>query len=96
MPYKDLKKRQVYNREWNKKYYSKNKKKEIARVKKMEHVAISPSFLFAEVPGLSIEVRERLSKTRPQTLGQASRISGVTPAALSLLAIYLRRDLKAA
>jgi tRNA uridine 5-carboxymethylaminomethyl modification enzyme len=43
------------------------------------------------IPALSVEVRQKLQKHRPETLGQASRISGVTPAAISLLLVHLRR-----
>ena len=45
----------------------------------------------AQVQALSIEVRQKLARQRPETLGQASRISGVTPAAISLLLIHLRK-----
>jgi tRNA uridine 5-carboxymethylaminomethyl modification enzyme len=44
-----------------------------------------------QVSALSIEVRQKLSRHRPETLGQASRISGVTPAAISLLLIHLKK-----
>ena len=47
---------------------------------------------YSEVGGLSIEVRQKLDKQKPETLGQASRISGVTPAAISLLLIYLKKQ----
>jgi tRNA uridine 5-carboxymethylaminomethyl modification enzyme len=43
------------------------------------------------VHGLSIEVRQRLEHARPETLGQASRVQGVTPAAISLLLVHLKR-----
>ncbi len=46
---------------------------------------------YADVRGLSIEVRQKLSQARPQTLGQASRVQGVTPAAISLLLVFLKR-----
>jgi tRNA uridine 5-carboxymethylaminomethyl modification enzyme len=46
---------------------------------------------YAEVRGLSIEVRQKLSQAKPQTLGQASRVQGVTPAAISLLLVFLKR-----
>ena len=45
-----------------------------------------------QVPALSIEVRQKLSKHRPETLGLASRISGVTPAAISLLLVHLKKS----
>jgi tRNA uridine 5-carboxymethylaminomethyl modification enzyme len=46
---------------------------------------------YAEVHGLSIEVRQTFSRQRPETIGQAARISGVTPAAISLLLVHLKR-----
>ena len=46
---------------------------------------------YAAVPALSFEVRQTLSRHRPATLGQASRISGVTPAAISLLLVHLKK-----
>ena len=46
---------------------------------------------YMQVSALSIEVRQKLQKHRPETLGQASRISGVTPAAISLLMIHLKK-----
>jgi len=46
---------------------------------------------YEQVAALSFEVRQKLNKHRPQTLGQASRISGVTPAAVSLLLIHLKK-----
>jgi tRNA uridine 5-carboxymethylaminomethyl modification enzyme len=46
-------------------------------------------FEFAEIPGLSREIREKLDRVRPATLGQAARIPGVTPAAIAVLDIYL-------
>ena len=48
---------------------------------------------YNDVRGLSIEVRQKLNAQRPETLGQASRISGVTPAAISLLMIHLKKGL---
>ncbi len=73
--------------------YLRRQEDEIQRLRRMEAVSIPPDFSFAGIPGLSVEVRERLLQVRPGTLGQASRISGVTPAAVSLLAISLRRNL---
>ena len=46
---------------------------------------------YMQVAALSIEVRQKLQKHRPETLGQASRISGVTPAAISLLMVHLKK-----
>jgi tRNA uridine 5-carboxymethylaminomethyl modification enzyme len=71
--------------------YLKRQEQEIAKLKKMESVRIPHEFSY-ELQGLSIEVQQRLGEVRPDTLGQASRVSGVTPAALSLIAIHLRRS----
>jgi len=65
--------------------------KEIENFKKIEHIKIPEGFGFKEVPGLSKEIVEKLSGIRPLNLGQASRISGVTPVAISILMIYLRK-----
>jgi tRNA uridine 5-carboxymethylaminomethyl modification enzyme len=46
------------------------------------------------VRGLSIEAQQRLNQYRPQTIGQASRISGITPAAISLLLVHLKRGIR--
>ncbi len=71
--------------------YLKRQELDIERVKKMEGVRIPRDFDFASVSGLSVEVQEKLRHVAPETLGQASRISGVTPAAVSLLAVFLKR-----
>jgi tRNA uridine 5-carboxymethylaminomethyl modification enzyme len=52
---------------------------------------IPPDFDYDGAPGLSREVREKLKEVRPRSLGQAARISGVTPAALAILMVYLKR-----
>ncbi len=62
---------------------------EIARLKKRETLALPPDFDYARVRGLSTEVREKLSAARPATIGQAARVPGVTPAAVSLLLVHL-------
>ena len=63
----------------------------IEKFKKMEGVKIPPSLDFREITELSAEVKEKLSAIRPFSLGQASRISGITPAAISVLMIHLKR-----
>lgn len=73
--------------------YLKRQAEEIQRMRGMEEAKIPADFPYSSIKALSIEVRERLSIIRPQTVGQASRISGVTPAALSIIAVYLRREL---
>ncbi len=64
---------------------------DIARQESHETTRIAPDFDYATVRGLSIEVRQKLATQRPATLGQAARISGVTPAAISLLMVFLKR-----
>ena len=56
-----------------------------------EGKTIPPDFDYEGVPGLSGEIREKLQQVRPRSLGQATRISGVTPAALAVLMVYLKR-----
>ena len=65
--------------------------KEVERHDYYEHLRLPTEFDYMEVKGLSIEVRQKLSKHRPETLGQASRVSGVTPAAISLLLVHLKK-----
>jgi tRNA uridine 5-carboxymethylaminomethyl modification enzyme len=56
-----------------------------------EGKSIPPDFDYDQVPGLSLEIREKLNQVRPRSLGQAARVSGVTPAALAILMVYLKR-----
>lgn len=72
--------------------YIERQLKEVDRFKKMENRTIPYQFEYAGVAGLSKEVCEKLTAIRPVSVGQASRISGVTPAALSLLLIALERN----
>jgi len=64
---------------------------EVARHEHNEHLPIPPDFDYAAVRGLSNEVRAKLAAQRPETVGIAARISGVTPAAISLLLVYLKK-----
>lgn len=64
---------------------------EIEQMKKLENTALPPDFDYKAVSGLSNEVVAKLSHIRPATLGQASRISGITPAAVSLLAMTVKK-----
>jgi tRNA uridine 5-carboxymethylaminomethyl modification enzyme len=70
--------------------YLEQQKKSIARLKAAESVAIPEWLEYGVISGLSREMRETLERVRPQTLGQASRIPGVTPAALSLVHVSIR------
>ncbi|MCU0988282.1 MAG: tRNA uridine-5-carboxymethylaminomethyl(34) synthesis enzyme MnmG [Xanthomonadales bacterium] len=71
--------------------YLGRQREDIERRQRHEGMAISAEFDYARVRGLSTEVREKLERVRPDTLGQASRIPGMTPAALSLLLVHLKR-----
>ncbi|HWZ41949.1 MAG TPA: tRNA uridine-5-carboxymethylaminomethyl(34) synthesis enzyme MnmG [Candidatus Saccharimonadales bacterium] len=69
--------------------YLDQQKKSIERLKKSEQRAIPDWFDYSAVSGLSREMNEKLQRVRPQTIGQASRIPGVTPAAVSLINVYI-------
>ena len=64
---------------------------EVERAASMELLPLPDDFDYAQVPALSFEVRQQLARHRPATLGQAARISGVTPAAISLLLVHLKK-----
>ena len=64
---------------------------EIARIKGQQELKIPDNFDYEELSGLSNEVKQKLREVRPETIGQAGRISGVTPAAVSLLLIHLKK-----
>lgn len=65
--------------------------KEVQRHAHFDHLPMPASFDYLDVSGLSIEVKQKLNQQRPETLGQCSRISGVTPAAISLLLVHLKK-----
>ncbi len=71
--------------------YIKRQMTEVARFKDLESIRIPVTFEYAGLPGITREIIEKLTKIRPINLGQASRVSGVTPAAITLLMMYLRR-----
>jgi len=66
--------------------------RQVERLKGAEERRIPSDFSYNDIPGLSIEVRQKLSRVRPVSLGQAGRIPGVTPAAIAVLDVYLRLD----
>jgi len=72
--------------------YIKRQMEQIERFKRLEEVSFPEGFDFSSVIGLTTEVMEKLRKVRPHSLGQASRISGVTPAAISILMVNLKRQ----
>ncbi|MCA1958190.1 MAG: tRNA uridine-5-carboxymethylaminomethyl(34) synthesis enzyme MnmG [Nitrospira sp.] len=71
--------------------YIRRQLQQIEKFKKLEKKSIPPDFNYNAVTGFSREVREKLQKIRPETVGQASRISGVTPAAISLLLVAIEK-----
>jgi tRNA uridine 5-carboxymethylaminomethyl modification enzyme len=71
--------------------YIERQKDEIAKTLRNENTLIPMDFNFSQISGLSNEVVAKLSDTRPETIGKAGRISGVTPAAVSLLLVYLKK-----
>jgi tRNA uridine 5-carboxymethylaminomethyl modification enzyme len=71
--------------------YIERQQEEIARSQRHESLVLPADIDYAQVRGLSTEVCEKLTRIRPATLGQAGRIAGVTPAAISLLLVHLRR-----
>jgi tRNA uridine 5-carboxymethylaminomethyl modification enzyme len=71
--------------------YIERQREEIARYEHYENLKLPRDFDYGALRGLSVEVRQKLERHRPETLGQASRISGVTPAAISVLLVYLKR-----
>ena len=74
--------------------YLGRQQEDIARRRRHETTEIGDDFDFSGVQGLSTEVREKLQSVRPDTIGQASRVPGVTPAAISLLLVHLKKSRK--
>ena len=71
--------------------YVKRQELDIASFRKDEGIAIPAGFAFAALPGLSTELRQKLERHRPASLGQAARLDGMTPAALMLLLAHLKK-----
>ena len=69
--------------------YIAQQERQIDRLRDSERRRIPSDFEFSHIPGLSTEVRQKLQRVRPETLGQAGRIPGVTPAAVAVLDVYL-------
>ncbi|MDE0926543.1 MAG: tRNA uridine-5-carboxymethylaminomethyl(34) synthesis enzyme MnmG [Methylophilaceae bacterium] len=74
--------------------YIDRQKDEIAKQKESEHIKLGDAIDYDEVHGLSTEARQRLAQHQPETIGQAGRISGITPATISILMIYMKRKYK--
>ena len=76
--------------------YLRRQEEEAKKLRKYEEMRIPPEFPFETVSGLSAEVRDKFVRVRPVSIGQAQRIPGVTPAAIALLLVMLRRGRDAA
>ncbi len=70
--------------------YIERELKKISKFEDLEKIRIPKDFVYTDIPGLSNEIQEKLNQLRPRSLGQASRVSGVTPAAVSILMVRLR------
>jgi tRNA uridine 5-carboxymethylaminomethyl modification enzyme len=75
--------------------YIKRQDQVIGHCKKLEHRRVPDEFNYEGIKGFSFEVVEKLKKVRPSSIGQASRIAGVTPAAISLLLVAVEKHKKA-
>jgi tRNA uridine 5-carboxymethylaminomethyl modification enzyme len=71
--------------------YIERQREEVARRAELESCALPSDLDYRQVRGLSAEVQQKLNRHRPETIGQAARISGITPAAISLLLVHLKR-----
>jgi len=69
--------------------YIAQQQRQFDHMRASEHRRIPMEFCYSDIPGLSLEVQEKLTRVRPDTLGQAGRIPGVTPAAVAVLDVYL-------
>jgi tRNA uridine 5-carboxymethylaminomethyl modification enzyme len=76
--------------------YIERQRAEIERHRRAEETRLPPDLDYVRVSGLSNEARQRLAEARPETVGQASRLPGITPAAVSILLIYLKKRSRAA
>jgi tRNA uridine 5-carboxymethylaminomethyl modification enzyme len=76
--------------------YLERQSADVAAFRRDESLALPDALDYGDIKGLSNEVRQKLAAIRPRTIGQAGRIDGVTPAALALLAVHLRRPSRAA
>lgn len=75
--------------------YIKMEEEQVAKFKKMESKTLSEDIIYQDIKGLSLEARQKLDKIKPLSIGQASRISGISPADINVLLIYLQMKNKA-
>jgi tRNA uridine 5-carboxymethylaminomethyl modification enzyme len=71
--------------------YIEKEKEQVDKTKKLEHIVLRPDFNYHDIKSLSNEGREKLTKIKPETIGQATRISGVSPADISILLVHFGR-----
>jgi tRNA uridine 5-carboxymethylaminomethyl modification enzyme len=71
--------------------FIRNQEINIKKMRDIENIKLPEGIDFSKIPGLSIEIIQKLKQIKPVSLGQASRISGVTPAAVMILMVYLRK-----
>lgn len=71
--------------------YIKRQLEQIEKFKKLESIKIPDEFYYDDIPGLSNEIIQKLTSVKPDSLGQATRISGITPAAISVLMVYIKK-----
>ncbi len=90
---KDLGRQVIAQVEYEIKYegFIHRQQKEVEKFRHIEYIRIPEGFDFKEIPGLSKEIVEKLNRFNPVTLGQANRISGVTPSAITVLMVYLKK-----
>ena len=74
--------------------YIERQRDEIGRNEQYETLGSPDDLDYREVRGLSIEVQQKLNQHKPETVGQAARISGITPAAISLLLVHIKRGFR--
>ena len=72
--------------------YIKMQMEQVKKFRKLEEIKIPSTFEYDNIPGLSNEIIQKLNTIKPNSLGQATRVSGVTPAAISVLMVYLRKS----
>jgi tRNA uridine 5-carboxymethylaminomethyl modification enzyme len=72
--------------------YIERQEEEIERHRRNEETRLPPDLDYSRVAGLSNEVRQKLAQLRPDTVGQAARVPGVTPAAVSILLVHLKKS----
>ncbi|MCM8818271.1 MAG: tRNA uridine-5-carboxymethylaminomethyl(34) synthesis enzyme MnmG [Candidatus Omnitrophica bacterium] len=90
---KEFNKNAIFTAEVEIKYapYIERNLKEIEEFKNLEKIKIPPTLDYKKIPGLSLEIIEKLNSFKPLNLGQASRIAGITPSAISILMVYLKK-----